>query len=479
MAMTPTGNKVVWGEFERVELEDMVAAADLPLRAIAQSLGILRGKAGPHGAPYDSTGQNGLMSRLEYDGADSTNVTFSAFAMGFCDEGIGPNAEGRTQWFALCNYDLTTASQVGRSTASLDFTGYNGLMPYVWAHRRQIEADDAARREWDEVDEAEVAVLLKTRTREYVQLGLSDVADPHKPPSAKGKWVKIARAISVTVPGEVVLAPRFALSKYDSVYEASAGSLANGVEAKYWNADRADDGPGLADAFTAIFAMLSKLRDGRWQFNADTFNLADASVAGLKGWATQASDPLAIGIEQLTPLQNLPDNIDRLLRSRDNKAMYLGRVECSAGGAFTYDNQHVQIVATGPYNAAGGLGTTDPWYLVELGVEITIMPATWTADFAEAEDTVVGYTYDRVRIQGYTVTPYHDSLAWNVDAAWAEAGQVGRVVDSAPEVPPPFLVSGSGKFRVKVRFRRPSTGLAIAPDKGWSMMFFGEIVPAP
>lgn len=475
MALTPAGNKVIWNEFERVELDDMVAAGDLPLRALAQSLGILRGKAGDHGAPFDSTGQNGLMSRLIYDGSDSTNVTFSTFQVGFCDESNGPDDEGRTQWFALFSYDLTTSFQVGRSTASLDFTGYDGLQPFVWAHRYVAEADYEPRREWDEVSELEEGVNLNTRSREYVRLGLSDISDPHKPPSAKGDWVKIARAISVSVPGSVVLAPRYGLSKYDAVYEASATSLANGVAAKYWDSDRNTDGPGLADAITTIFAVLSKLRDGRWQFNPDTYNLADASVAGLRGWAHQVDDPTAVGLTQLEELQNLPDNVTRILRGRDTRGGYLGRVTCSAGGAFTYDNKYIQIVASGPFNTDGTAGTSGAWYLVEVNMGLIFLsPSEFT--LGEVGDPILPYTYDTVRIQSVVVTPFHDSNAWAVEDKWADAA-VGRVIDIAPQHLPPYTIGPGGEYKVKVRFRRPSTGLAIAPDNGWCMTFFGEIVP--
>lgn len=473
---TPLGNRVVWSSFERVELEDMIDAGDLPLRAAAQALGVLRGTAGNHGAPYSSTGQNGLMSRLVYDGSDATDVTFSYFSLGFCIEGDGPDNEGKIQWFSLCNYDLTAPFQVGRSTPSLDFTGYAGLLPYVWARRVQIEADPETRREWDEVGEVEDPVLLNTRTREYVVLGLSNATNMHQPPTADPGWVKIARATSVSVPGAVVLAPRYGLSKYDSVYEATATTIANGLAAKYWNADRATDGPGLADAFTVIFAALSKLRDGRWQFNADTFNLADANVADLKGWAEGVADPAAIGIEQLKTLSVLAGNggnLDRLWQARDKLGGYLGSINCSSAGVFTYDNAVADMVATGPFTDGGTVG---PWYLITIFAPLRFMPPS-SLYSQLGSDAVTPYTYDRFKVYSYTFTPFHDALVWAAESTWAEASpeSAGRTVDSRPHAPLPFVCVGTTTLRIKVRFRKGTDGDAEIPSGGWCFTLFGAI----
>jgi hypothetical protein len=305
--VTPTGNKVVWGSLERVDYEDMVAMADLPLRAVAAQSGALVGNLGDHSsdggfATPGTTRRNGLMSKLTYDTSDWTQVTFSPFTAGFAlESSAGEDDEGAVNWLATFVYDLSTAFGGSGSTPSLDFSGHAGQTPYVWARRVQLPADAGNRREWDDENDQEILSSMNTRTRERVDLGLSNYGAPEEPPDADpdNSWVKIARASSVAVDA-VVLEPRYLLDKYDAVMEASAANVLYGKGAKFYAVNRStSDGPGLAEVVTATFATLAKIFDGRWEIDPETFTITGGLVSDLVAWYANLSNGAFRGLSQL------------------------------------------------------------------------------------------------------------------------------------------------------------------------------------
>lgn len=298
--ITATGNKVVWNALERVDMADIVAMGDLPLRAVASMGGALVGSPGEGHVAYTTSSQNGLLSKLTYDGADPTAVTIGTFMACYVLEAdAGPDGEGAVRWLSTFTYDLTTALGATLATQSLDFSAHDGGIPYVWARRVQIESDEEFRRRWNDVDNKEETASMVTRTREYVELGLSEPGVPEQPPDPDFAWVKIARATSVNLSGVVVLEPRYAFDRFDAVTEADATSIEYGKGAKFYAKSRTSDGPGLTEIVTAAFATLAKIMDGRWVIDPDTFTVSSGLLSDLVAWYDNLDDDAYRGLKQV------------------------------------------------------------------------------------------------------------------------------------------------------------------------------------
>lgn len=290
--VTPTGGKVLWHSLERVDIDDLDATELLPLQAVADS------NAGLVGAR--ETSQHGLLSALEYDGSVPTEVTLGAFKFVTLTQVNGAEAK-EPGVAAVATYERVSANGITYNTPSLDFTGYTGTFPYVWAQRSQVEADELSRVFWDDEGEDEYTDPVNTRIIDVVTLALSPTpGTPETPPDGDG-WVKIARASSVA--SSVVLEPRYVFDRPDGFFEVIKGTtndyteVAKGV--KFYPEVRESRGPGMLEVVTAAFATLAKIMDGRWQVSESDFTLVEGSMAdGLRAWWENLEDETFRGLLQ-------------------------------------------------------------------------------------------------------------------------------------------------------------------------------------
>jgi len=304
MTVTKTGGKVLWHELERADLGDIDAIGDLAAKAVADSTSVIVGAdSNTSTFTVNNQGRFGLCSRLVYDGTTPGAVTFEPFK--FMTVTRTANNEGHSiGYVSVCEYERVSLVGQARSTPSLNFGAHVGRRPYVWARRRQdpLGETPANRRFWDELTTAEVTDSVNTRIADYVELALSPVGADTTPPTSSSDWVVIARAQEVSG-FSVFLEPRFFLDLPDETFESSDTNLADGRALKFYAEDRGGT-PSIPEAFTALFAALSKVRDGRWPISGGTFRLSDdldpLLATEYTGWNSDLSDTTFQGLVQIT-----------------------------------------------------------------------------------------------------------------------------------------------------------------------------------
>lgn len=464
MTFPRIGRKVRFHPLQRVDLPDIDAMGDLPGEAVSSALAGLVGDIEPEAtggsASRRYTAQNGLLSALAYQ-ATGQVVTFGPMRFGWLVDTTPAHA-------TIEDYDPNDPG----STASLNFGLHEGQTPFVWARRLTSDTDTASRRFWDDATTVEVTRAETTRTKVSIQLGLSLPGNVDNPPKGTG-WVRIARALTVPESGDVVLEPRHAFDRYDAHAEADT---AIGKRAKYYADGRETFGAGFNDAFSAIFATLSKLRDGRWQFDPDTFKTDGAMPVDLQGWRDLLDDPDAIGLAQLEDNAGLADNISRFFAGytagRDGVlATIVCRTDVVATGTFENYSPFFNIATAAYTNGPTSHGGDGHWWRVDLGSLVAPYPPSYPGE--SVDDPLQPNIFGNCLVTGISVAPLHYYVnAWDDEETWASDA---RAV--VPEVVPSMqLPSGAGAgFKVKVRFRSNETNHPVKrPVWGWTMLIWGR-----
>lgn len=459
MTFPRIGRKVRFHDLQRVDRPDIDAMSDLAAETTSDALAGIIGDIEPDAtggsAPRRYTAQNGLASPLDYSAAGKI-VTFGVMRVGWLVE------ETPAPYATLATYDPADPG----ATPSLDFSGYDGLTPFVWARRVVADTETAPRRFWNEAGSNEETRAETTRTRASVQLGISLPTAPDDPPKGTG-WARIARALTVPVSGDVELEPRHLFDRYDATFE---GDTAVGQRAKYYAENRTSPGVGLNDAMTAIFATLSKIRDGRWVFDPETFKIDASMPVDLQGWRDLLDDPTAVGLAQLEDAAALRADVWAAIR----------------GNLATQP----QVLAT--YNAyklgesGEGFVKNDPYCGLQVTTEGVSGARTWNFEIA----SVIRQIYDNQitvanhRIYGVRAVPFHTGnwVANNRgrvadiqvyrDAAYTVIADLPSIIDGG---------FGTNALYAKVRFRKVTidddtlAGAIEEPDYG----FYFEVIGTP
>lgn len=472
------GKKVLFYPLERVDLPDLDAVGVLPIETLSRVAMSLRGDIDATATGDGNlrfTAQNGLLSALNYSAVGPV-VTFGPMRLGRAVEA----PEGHV---AIEYYDPADPN----TTAGLDFSDYEGLSPFVWARFAPYAGDEASRRFWVEASTSEDEAIVATRQKPAVVLGLSLLTSPFYPeipPKGTG-WFRIARA--KVVPGgggDVELEPRFMFDRYDPLLEESSSTVAVGKRAKFYAEDRASAKPGLEEITTAVFAALSKITDGRWKFDPETFLLDGAAgdlLGDLKGWRDLFAETNIVGLEQLNGLSNLPDNIIRILAGRTaSRSQILGKVlfDGSVDPAFslTYENTHLQLSATRYTSGPTDHGGDGVWWYVEAAAFTHLHPTPGEWD-SRPEDVVTANVWQNVVITNVTVQPRHPVVGvWTADNTWAALAD-SRIADLSVNMGLPIEVTPVTPLKVKVRFRSTANNFPVlTPEDGWVMTFWGHPV---